>query len=128
MRQFLTPKDKFPPITCRVFQDYDKLDAIAEARGYKAVEPEFDEKYEAKVGSGSGNGSLHCGWIATVGDTNISVNAQVDLLKAKIARCVELKENVIIGFCQTGNFSISYSIYVRSRSRTDVNEGFYNVI
>lgn len=115
MKHFLTPKDKFPPINCRVFQDYDKLDAVAEARGYEAVEPTEDEKFEAKAGSnvGRGNGSLHCGWIATISDKDVNALVQVDLLKAKIARCIELGETVIIGFAVTGSCSVGYTIYVR---------------
>jgi hypothetical protein len=111
MKNFLTPNDSFPPILCKVFSDYDRLDLLAEKRGYSSVEQSNDVRIETIGLVGLQNTSLHSGWVAIVDDYNIKAQDQVETLKAKISKCLELKEKIIIGFCQTGNFSVGYSIY-----------------
>jgi hypothetical protein len=113
MKNFLTPKDNFPPVECHVFEDYDRLDALAKKRGYNSVERGNDDQIDYGIGVGAQNSSLHSGWVATMSDSIVNVDSQVRLLKDKIAECLKRKETVIIGFCRTGNFSVGYSIYVK---------------
>jgi hypothetical protein len=54
---------------------------------------------------------LHSGWIATIGDSTHKPLDQIKLLNKKIEMCKSKGEDVIIGFCITGKFSIGYSIY-----------------
>ena len=115
MKNFLKPNEEFPPIKCRVFENYGKLDALAEKRGYKAIECGNDDKIETHGLVGFQNSSLHCGWVATIDDYNVKALEQVELLKAKIKECLNRKEDIIVGFCQTGHFSIGYSIYRRQK-------------
>jgi len=98
-------------------EDYDKLDSLAQRRGYHAVEPREDEKVAYKDGTGMDNRSLHSGWIATI-DDGVQVQAlqQVQQLNEKIQLCKQQKgEDIIVGFCQTGHFSIGYTIYVKGK-------------
>ncbi len=116
MKNFLTKQDIpiKPPIQVRIFRDYNKLDRLANKRGYLQVEPSLDSKPDLNIYPvGLQQSSLHSGWIATWGDNSHNPGKQIELLNEKIQTCIENKENVIIGFCQTGNFSIGYSIYVK---------------
>lgn len=118
MKNFLTPKDNFPPIRVKVFSkydknDYDKLDTLASKRGYFPIELTTDSTINPVCFSGLQNSHLHNGWIATVDDYDIKANSQIETLKLKIKECLNRKEKIIIGFCQTGHFSIGYSIYVK---------------
>jgi hypothetical protein len=91
--------------------DYDALDAMAKKRGYNSVECSNDDRIVERGEVGFQNGNLHCGWIATWSETGTKALDQLELLKEKLIECEKRKEVVIVGFCQTGNFSIGYSIY-----------------
>ena len=116
MKNFIKQTDSFPPIKCRVFTNYDHLDALAAKRGYIAVECGNDDKIRTRSAVGLQNSSLHAGWIATMDDSTVKVQNQVELLKDKISECLKQKEAIIIGFCQTGHFSVGYSIYVKKKA------------
>lgn len=108
------------PINVKVFSkygknDYDKLDNLAEEKGYLPVSPAIDEKVEPQGLIGLGNSNLHCGWIATFDDYDVKAEQQIEHMNRKIKICKTRGENIIIGFCQTGKFSIGYSIYVKDR-------------
>lgn len=118
MKAFIKPNEKFPPIDCHVFEDYDRLDALAAKRGYICPEIAQDDRFANGIACGAQNGALHCGWVATMGDSTISVESQLELLREKIKECERRKETVIIGFCRTGNFSVGYSIY-RKQNKTE---------
>jgi hypothetical protein len=111
MKNFIKPNEEFPPINCHVFQDYDRLDALAAKRGYICPEIAQDDRIADRIGSGLQNSTLHSGWVATMGDSHVSVESQLETLKDKIKECLKRNEDIIIGFCQTGHFSIGYSIY-----------------
>jgi hypothetical protein len=111
MKNFITSKDIFPPILAHVFEDYNKLDALAEKRGYKAVETSVDDTFQLIGFVGLQNGHLHSGWIALMDDYDVKSDDQIKLLKQKIAECENRGEKVIVGFCRTGHFSVGYSIY-----------------
>lgn len=114
-KAFITSKDAFPPITCHVFDNYDKLDKLAVIRGYHAVECGNDDRIGTVGAVGMQNSNLHSGWVATMGDSTVSVDAQLQLLRDKIKECETRGETVIIGFAQTGNFSVGYSIYIKDK-------------
>lgn len=109
-----------PAINVKVFskysdEDYDTLDQLAKDKGYEPVELAEDTKIETEGAVGLDNRNLHCGWIATVSDgVRVQVEDQVKLLNKKIQLCKQdRKEDIIVGFCQTGKFSIGYTIYVK---------------
>lgn len=113
MQTFLTDKVKIP-IKAKVFRDYDKLDALALKKGYKPIKCALDETVEHRGLIGAQNSCLHSGWIATMGDRNrISIDDQIKHLNSKIESCKSKGEQILIGFCQTGNFSIGYTVYVK---------------
>ena len=115
MKNFLTKQDVpiKTPIQVKVFQDYDKLDIQANKKGYTAIEPDIDQKVYTEGSVGLQQANLHCGWIAIISDSRHKAEDQISLLNKKIGQCIELEEKIIIGFCQTGHFSIGYSIYVK---------------
>ena len=108
---FPLPVDK--PIEAKIYQDYDKLDALAAKRGYQATEPMNDEKVSTPSNVGAQNWNLHCGWIATMGDNGHRADKQIECLNDKVKRC-QGEGNILVGFCQTGWFSVGYSIYVKN--------------
>lgn len=114
----LKPKDfplPYAKITAHVFSDYDALDEMAKKAGYTATEPLDDEKvFHLELGLRTGwqNDNLHCGWIATMGDSSVSTEDQLTLLNRKV-EVIAKGYDFIVGFAQTGNFSVGYSIYVR---------------
>lgn len=115
---FITEKIESFPINVKVFsrygeEDYDTLDNLAEEQGYLAINDESDEKVEHNLLVGMQNSKLHCGWIATFDDYNVKAMHQIALLNTKIGICKSKGEDIIIGFCQTGKFSIGYTIYVK---------------
>jgi hypothetical protein len=116
MKNFINSNEEFPPINCRVFENYDHLDALAEKRGYHAVENENQAISWGINAIGLQNNALHAGWIATFDDSNVKAQSQVALLKEKIIECISRNESIIIGFCRTGNFSVGYSIYVKNKA------------
>ena len=71
------------------------------------------DRVALRFGVGAQNSNLHSGWIGITGDYSVKPEIQVELLKEKISECLKRKEDVIIGFCRTGHFSIGYSIYVK---------------
>jgi len=85
----------------RVWQDYDALDAHAKAHGFKTPTPDADPEYT--------------GWIATLGDESHNPKKMIGSLNGKLERCKERGEVVTVGFCQTGNFSVGYTIYKQER-------------
>ena len=111
-----------PCINVKVFSkytedNYDVLDALAKAKGYLPVEPAVDTKIETEGAVGMCNRTVHSGWIATVDDGfKVQAEAQVKLLNKKIQHCKQqLKQQIIVGFCQTGKFSIGYTVYVKGK-------------
>lgn len=111
MKNFIKPNEEFPPINCHVFDNYDHLDSLAKKRGYFPVEQRNDDSIETIGLVGLQNSNLHSGWVATMDDYSIKALDQLQTLKAKIAECLKRNENIIIGFCRTGHFSVGYSIY-----------------
>jgi len=118
---FITDEVKTFPINVNVFSkysenNYDTLDNLAEQKGYYPIESESDEKIETSGLIGMQNSKLHCGWIATIGDPNrINCMHQIELLNKKIVECKSKGEEILIGFCQTGKFSVGYTIYVKRK-------------
>jgi len=115
---FISDKVESFPINVKVFskyseENYDTLDNLAEEQGYFATNPASDEKVDFNGLVGLQNFKLHCGWIATIDDYNVKSMEQVRLLNTKIGICKSKGEQIIIGFCQTGKFSIGYTIYVK---------------
>jgi hypothetical protein len=117
MKNFIEPNEEFPPINAKVFENYDRLDQLAKNRGYFPVEQSTDDKFETIGLVGLQNSSLHSGWVATADDYNIKALDQCQTLKAKITECLRRKEVIIIGFCQTGWFSVGYSIYRKENKK-----------
>ena len=116
MRNFIAQKDFpiEPPIRAKIFQDYDKLDRDIAKVGYIPTEPHEDTTIDTNGCVGMQNSRLHSGWIATMGDDSHHVKDQIRLLNEKVKMCIENGEKVKVGFCQTGHFSIGYSIYKKS--------------
>jgi len=117
-KTFLRPTDTFPPFRVKIFskyggETYDDLDAKAEKLGYDAVEPSTDERIEMIGSCGLQNNTLHSGWIATMSDGKHKQKDQIETLRKKLQICKDRGKEVIVGFCQTGHFSIGYSIYVK---------------
>lgn len=108
-----------PVINVKVFsryseENYDTLDELAKDKGYFPVELTEDTKIETEGAVGMQNTHLHSGWIATVNDgCRLSIDSQVKLLNKKIVQCKAQDEDIIVGFCQTGKFSVGYTIYVK---------------
>lgn len=102
----------------KIFTDYDELDALAKAFGYDSPTPEQNT-----------NNSLS-GWIATMGD---SMHNPIRMLRdamqklrnvkykeicdkaGKIIKTESTHVDAVMGFCQTGNFSIGYTIYTKDK-------------
>lgn len=84
------------PIPNRVLEDYDDLDNLAKSRGYYATK---DPKL--------------CGWIATMSDSCHNSEKMLEEANEKLEAAKSMKKDVIIGFAQTGNFSVGYTIYVK---------------
>jgi len=122
MRNFILQKEFpiEPPIKVKIFQDYDKLDRMAEKTGYQSIEPNEDVKIESIGHVGMQNSNLHCGWVATLGDSSHNPENQIKTLNEKVKMCIKNGERVKVGFCQTGHFSVGYSIYrKRGNNGTD---------
>jgi len=115
---FITDKVENFPINVKVFskydvEDYDTLDNLAREKGYLPISPAVDEEIEPQGLIGLGNSHLHSGWIATFDDYDVKAQQQIEHLNRKIDLCKTKGEKILIGFCQTGKFSIGYSIYVK---------------
>ena len=113
---FLTIKD-FPlnpdgKIDAHVFSDSDVSDAVALKAGF-----EFDKSYSIidtqSLSVGFDNSSLNFGWIATMSDgRNHNIQDMITLLNWKVEEISQTK-NLIVGFYQTGHFSVGYTIYTK---------------
>ncbi len=116
MKNLISQKDFpiEPPIKVKIFQDYNKLDRDMVKVGYSPTEPREDTTIDTNGYVGIQNSRLHSGWIATMGDSSHHVEDQIRLLNEKVKICIEMKEKVKVGFCQTGHFSIGYTIYVKN--------------
>ena len=118
MKQFLE-RSEFPlsldkSIDVRVWEDYNALDHLAAKMGYRFIEPHNDEWFdEDGLRVGMQNWSLHSGWIATIGDSGHVAQDMITLLNRKVQRIKERGVGLLVGFCQTGNFSVGYTIYVK---------------
>lgn len=88
-------------ITQKVFTDYDELDALAEAHGYHSPTPEQNT-----------NESLS-GWVATMGDESHNPISMLREAMQKLRDAQAKHGDAIMGFCQTGAFSIGFTIYIR---------------
>jgi hypothetical protein len=88
-------------ITQKVFTDYDELDALAKAFGYDSPTPEQNVN------------ESRCGWIATMGDESHNPTSMLREAMQKFTAIQLRYGDSIMGFCQTGNFSIGFTIYVR---------------
>jgi hypothetical protein len=112
-------------ITQKIFTDYDELDALAKAFGYNSPTPEQNT-----------NDSLS-GWIATMGDSMHNPirmlrdamqklrNVKYEEICDKSGKIIKTKSthiDAVMGFCQTGNFSIGYTIYIKLVDREDLEE------
>lgn len=122
---FITEIPDSFPIPVKVFskyseENYDTLDDLAKNQGYEAVESETDEEFRSCSQEnrlvGLQNSKLHSGWIATMNDYDVKAEQQIGLLKEKVKCCKAKGEDIIVGFCQTGQFSIGYSIYVKKKA------------
>ena len=119
MKSFITDVVKDFPIKVKIFSkydsknNYDKLDSLAQKRGYYPIEIALDEKVDISGLIGMQNFSLHSGWVATIDDYNIKAMHQIKALNQKIELCKSKGEQILIGFCQTGKFSIGYTIYTK---------------
>ena len=126
MKQFLRISE-FPlavdqRINVKVWQDYDALDTLATKRGYQPIEPHNDEDVVLDgLRVGAQNWSLHSGWIATMGDSYHVVQDMITLLNGKVEKVRNNGNRLIVGFCQTGNFSVGYSIYVKGGNKNEWN-------
>ena len=85
------------PVKVKVWQNYDALDKYAAKLGY--IVP-------------NNNTSL-CGWIATIGDDFHDPVSMIKDANSKLECAKALHKEAIIGLCQTGNFSVGYTIYVK---------------
>jgi hypothetical protein len=118
MKQFLE-MSKFPlavdqRISVKVWQDYDALDQLMARMGYESIEPFQDERIDGNgLRVGMQNRSLHSGWIATMGDSYHVVGDMIRLLNRKVRRVKDRGVGLLVGFCQTGHFSVGYTIYVK---------------
>lgn len=109
---FLMEKLELPltePIKQIVFRDYDALDKMALDCGYIS----------------KGNDNAFSGWVPTMGDSTHSTEGALRELNEKIEDAQTKGLSVIVGFCQTGNFSIGYSLYIKETlSETNINSEF----
>jgi hypothetical protein len=87
------------PCTLKVHSDYDKLDKLAEKRGF------INHK----------NDSRFCGWIATMGDGMYDPKRMIQEANEKLLNAQKSYTYAMIGLCQTGNFSVGYTIYTKSK-------------
>jgi len=90
-------------ITQKVFTDYDELDALAKTHGY----------------TDKGNISEYCGWIATMGD---SCHNPISMLREAIQKLRDAQKkhgDAIMGFCQNGNFSVGFTVYIKEKKRNN---------
>jgi heterodisulfide reductase subunit B len=83
-------------ITQKIFTDYDALDALAKESGFEVKE---DENLS--------------GWVATIGDSCHNPIAMLKEAMEKLKSAQARHKDAILGFCQTGNFSIGYTVYVK---------------
>ena len=87
------------PVQIKVWQNYDALDNYAKKLGYSVPE--------------------NCptsltGWIATMGDEIYDPKTMLAEANQKLLNVQQIhKKDAIIGLCQTGNFSVGYTIYVK---------------
>lgn len=86
------------PVKVKVWRDYNALDKYVEKLGYTV-------KHNTPT-------SL-CGWIATMGDSCHDPQRMINEANEKLETAQQLHKGAIIGLCQTGNFSVGYTIYVR---------------
>jgi len=91
--------DENTRITQKIFTDYDELDALAKTHGY------IDK----------GNTSEYCGWIATMGDEFHNPISMLREAMQKLRDTQKKHGDAIMGFCQTGNFSIGYTVYTKTQ-------------
>ena len=117
MKQFLE-RSEFPlspdkSIDVKAWEDYNALDNLAARMGYRFIEPLNDEWFnEDGLRVGMQNSHLHSGWIATNGDSYHVVEHMITLLNRKVQRIKNTGVGLLVGFCQTGHFSVGYTIYV----------------
>jgi len=90
------PKENFPlsvPVKTPVNQDYDAMDRTAIKRGYSGV--------------------YSSGWIATMGVSSHDPKRMLEEFNRKGEAATREGIPWIAGFCQTGHFSVGYTIYVK---------------
>jgi hypothetical protein len=85
------------PCTLRVHTDYDGLDKYAKKLGYQD----------------HGNDKDFCGWIATMGDESHDPRRMIEEANEKLLLTQKHFDKAVIGLCQTGNFSVGYTIYTK---------------
>lgn len=95
---YFTNKQVSIPVKLKIHTDYDKLDAMAEKLGFE----------------NHGNDKDYCGWIATMGDEFHNPKLMLEGANQKLLNAQRNFKEAIIGFCQTGNFSVGYSIYTKN--------------
>jgi len=87
------------PCHVKVHRDYDALDAYAKKLGY----------------DNHGNDSTFCGWIATMGSGINDPEYMMNQANDKLENAQRLFDKAVIGLCQTGNFSVGYTIYTKGK-------------
>jgi hypothetical protein len=87
------------PCHVKVHRDYDALDAYAKSLGY----------------DNHGNDKDFCGWIPTMGDELHNPLKMMEEGNDKLECAQRHYEKAVIGLCQTGNFSVGYTIYTKGK-------------
>jgi hypothetical protein len=87
------------PCTLKVHSNYDRLDKLAEKLGF----------------NNHGNDSSFCGWITTMGDSIHNPQTMMQEANEKLLNAQKNYTRAMIGLCQTGNFSVGYTIYTKGK-------------
>jgi len=83
----------------KVWQNYNLLDEFAKKFGYDTPKPDHNPDY--------------CGWVATMGDKYHNPTEMLKEAMDKFSKAKTRHKDAIMGFCQTGRFSVGYTIYVK---------------
>jgi hypothetical protein len=86
------------PVNVKVWQNYTALDNYAVKLGYLCPE---------------NTPTSLTGWIATMGDSCYDPQRMLEEANDKLETAQHLHKGAIIGLCQTGNFSVGYTIYIK---------------
>lgn len=95
---YISNKPLTIPVKQKVWQDYDALDNYAVLHGYLCPE---------------NTPTSLCGWIATMGDSCHNPETMLKEANEKLVNAQRIHKDAVIGLCQTGNFSVGFTIYIR---------------